>query len=195
MCITNLQLQAYHSIFLQEADVPTIGNFPILPLRTRTRGPAYTLPALPPSESEFDVDPDSESYDCVDEILSLYRANTFFRNFEIKGPADRMLIYGILFVSECLTKVKAGMVAKEAEKALINTSLDHFALPGDPAFPLNQAFEPPKDRQDAETLRHYLSQVRQEISMRLHARLYPGGVGPSKWWLSFSKRKFMGKSL
>lgn len=26
----------------------------------------------------------------------------------------------------------------------------------------------------------YLSQVRQEIAIRLHARLYPGGVGPSK---------------
>ncbi|OJD10489.1 hypothetical protein AJ78_08516 [Emergomyces pasteurianus Ep9510] len=146
-------MPAYHSIFLQEADAPTIGNFPLLPLRTRTRGPAYTLPPVPPGTSEFNVDPDSESYDCLDEILSLYRANTFFRNFEIKGPADRMLIYGILFVSECLTKVKPGMAAREAEKVLINASLDHFAIPGDASFPLNQAFEPPRDRQDAETLR------------------------------------------
>ncbi|KAK2749573.1 subunit of the Arp2/3 complex [Onygenales sp. PD_40] len=188
-------MPAYHSIFLQEADVPTIGNFPLLPLRTRTRGPAYTLPVLPAGASEFDIDPDSESYDCLDEILSLFRANTFFRNFEIKGPADRMLIYGILFVSECLTKVKPGMAIREAEKVLINTSLDHFAIPGDASFPLNQAFEPPRDRQDAETLRQYISQVRQELAIRLHARLYPGGVGPSKWWLGFSKRKFMGKQL
>ncbi|GAD99932.1 ARP2/3 complex 21 kDa subunit (P21-ARC), putative [Paecilomyces variotii No. 5] len=201
---------AYHSIFLEDQGVAVIGmelynytlavsqdisNFPLLPLRTRTRGPAYTLPALPPSTSDADVDPDNESYDCVDEILSLFRANAFFRNFEIKGPADRMLIYGILFVSECLSKVRPGMTAREAEKALINAALDHFAIPGDVSFPLNQAFEPPRDRQDAETLRQYISQVRQEIAVRLHARLYPGGVGPSKWWLSFAKRKFMGKSL
>ncbi|EEQ84543.2 actin like protein 2/3 complex, subunit 3 [Blastomyces dermatitidis ER-3] len=188
-------MPAYHSIFLHEADVPTIGNFPLLPLRTRTRGPAYTLPPLAPGTAEFNIDPDSESYDCLDEILSLYRANTFFRNFEIKGPADRMLIYGILFVSECLTKVKPGMAAREAEKVLINTSLDHFAIPGDASFPLNQAFESPRDRQDAETLRQYISQVRQELAIRLHSRLYPGGVGPSKWWLAFAKRKFMGKHL
>ncbi|KAJ9231341.1 hypothetical protein DTO280E4_8680 [Paecilomyces variotii] len=188
-------MPAYHSIFLEDQGVAVIGNFPLLPLRTRTRGPAYTLPALPPSTSDVDVDPDSESYDCVDEILSLFRANAFFRNFEIKGPADRMLIYGILFVSECLSKVKPGMTAREAEKALINAALDQFAIPGDVSFPLNQAFEPPRDRQDAETLRQYISQVRQEIAVRLHARLYPGGVGPSKWWLSFAKRKFMGKSL
>lgn len=92
------------------------GNFPLLPLRTRTRGPAYVLPALPPGSSDVDIDPNSESYDCVDEILSLFRANVLFRNFEIKGPADRMLIYGILFVSECLGKVKPGMTAREAEK-------------------------------------------------------------------------------
>jgi actin related protein 2/3 complex subunit 3 len=87
-----------------------IGNFPLLPLRTRTRGPAYALPSLdasiPPSQSP---EPDSESYDALDEVLSLFRANTFFRNFEIQGPADRLLIYGILFVSECLTKVKPNM--------------------------------------------------------------------------------------
>jgi ARP2/3 complex ARPC3 (21 kDa) subunit len=59
--------------------------------------------------SPLDVDPDSESYDILDETLSLFRANTFFRNFEIKGPADRLLIYGILFISECLSKVKANM--------------------------------------------------------------------------------------
>jgi ARP2/3 complex ARPC3 (21 kDa) subunit len=93
-----------------------IGNFALLPLRTRTRGPAYTLPPLPAGTSDLDIDPDSESYDPLDEVLSLFRANTFFRNFEIKGPADRLLIYGILFVSECLTKIKPTMGAREAEK-------------------------------------------------------------------------------
>lgn len=60
--------------------------------------------------------PDNESYDCIDEILSLFRANVLFRNFEVNGPADRMLIYGTLFISECLGKVKPNMTAREAEK-------------------------------------------------------------------------------
>ncbi|PLN85503.1 actin-related protein 2/3 complex subunit 3 [Aspergillus taichungensis] len=188
-------MPAYHSIFLEDRDVGLIGNFPVLPLRTRTRGPAYTLPPLPPNVSDLDVPTDSESYDCVDEILSLFRANVLFRNFEINGPADRMLIYGTLFITECLGKVRPNMSSLEASKALNNAALDHFAIPGDVSFPLNQAFEPARDRQDAEMLRQYISQVRQEIAIRLHARLYPGGAGPSKWWLSFAKRKFMGKSF
>ena len=60
-----------------------------------------------------------------------------------------------------------------------------------------QMYEPPRDRQDAELLRQYMSQVRQELAVRLLARVFEeGGDGrPSKWWLSFTKRKFMGKSL
>ncbi|KAI4145778.1 MAG: hypothetical protein LQ340_006165 [Diploschistes diacapsis] len=190
-------MPAYHSIFLQEdANTRVIGNIALSPLRTRTRGPAYVLPPLPAGSDLLNIDPDSESYDQLDEVLSLFRANTFFRNFEIKGPADRLLIYGILFVSECVGRIKVHMGPKEAEKALLNTALDtNFAIPGDASFPLNQAFEAPANRQDAETLRQYLSQVRQELAMRLLQRVYAGGTTPSKWWLSFTKRKFMGKSL
>lgn len=173
-----------------------LGNFPLLPLRTRTRGPAYALPALPAGSDLLDVDPESESYDILDESLSLFRANVFFRNFEIQGPADRHLIYCILFLSQCLTTVKPNQDAKSAEKALINLALEHFSLPGEPGFPLNQAYEGPRDRQDAETQRQYLSQVRQELAQRLHARLYADGTGvPNKFWMSFAKRKFMGKNL
>ena len=64
-------------------------------------------------------------------------------------------------------------------------------------FDAKQMYEPPRDRQDAEVLRQYLSQVRQELAQRLLARVYDDETEdkPSKWWLSFTKRKFMGKGL
>jgi len=189
-------MPAYHSTFLEDTDVRIIGNFGLLPLRTKTRGPAYTLPQLTADTDEIDIDPDSESYDILDETLLLFRANTLFRNFEIKGPADRVLIYGILWISECLGRIKPNMSGREAEKALNTAALDHFALPGDPTFPLNALFAPAKDRTDAETLRQYISQMRQELALRLLARVYfESAAVPSKWWLSFTKRKFMGKNL
>lgn len=104
-----IHLQAYHSVFLDEPNQHQIGNFALLPLRTRTRGPALQLPPLPASTTELDIDAAHESYDPLDEVLLLFRANTFFRNFEIKGPADRVLIYGILFVQEILGKIKSSM--------------------------------------------------------------------------------------
>ncbi|KAF3280260.1 subunit of the Arp2/3 complex [Orbilia oligospora] len=208
-------MPAYHSSFLSDTDVRIIGNFGLLPLRTRTRGPAYTLPLLGPEDDEIHVDPESESYDILDETLVLFRANTLFRNFEIKGPADRVLIYGILFISECLGKIKPNMSGREAEKVIVeftcnyewcwsrsqsaalNTlALEHFALPGDPTFPLNALFAPARDRNEADTLRQYISQIRQELTIRLLSRVYfDSATTPSKWWLSFTKRKFMGKNL
>jgi len=92
------------------------GNFSLLPLRTRTRGPAQQLPPLPSDITELTIEASHESYDILDETIALFRANTFFRNFEIKGPADRVLIYGILYVSEALSKVKPGMGRRDAEK-------------------------------------------------------------------------------
>nr|POE65288.1 actin-related protein 2/3 complex subunit 3 [Quercus suber] len=165
-------MPAYHSVFLDEPNQQVIGNFALLPLRTRTRGPAQQLPPLQ-GTTELEVEPSNESYDPLDEVLSLFRANTFFRNFEIKGPADRVLIYGILFVSDVLSKVKPGMVRRDAEKAVMNVALDtNFAIPGDAGFPLNQAFEAPRDRNEAEVLRQYVMQMRQELATRLLNRVY-----------------------
>ncbi|KAL1902802.1 subunit of the Arp2/3 complex [Sporothrix stenoceras] len=195
-------MPAYNSIFNNDPSVAQgrlVGNFPLLPLRTKTRGPAYTLPpSNPPLPANESPDPDSESYDILDEVIALFRANTFFRNFEIQGPADRLLVYGIWFVSDCLTKIKPTANVRDATKDVTNLALDtNFAIPGDPGFPLNQMYEPPRDRQDSELLRQYMAQVRQELAQRLLARVYEeGGDGkPSKWWLSFTKRKFMGKAL
>ena len=100
--------QAYNSVFNSDPTLspPLIGNFPLLPLRTKTRGPAYTLPLDSSLPLHLSPEPDSESYDALDEVLALYRANTFFRNFEIQGPPDRLLIYGILWVGEILGKIK-----------------------------------------------------------------------------------------
>ncbi|KAI9687471.1 MAG: subunit of the Arp2/3 complex [Bathelium mastoideum] len=182
-------MPAYHSVFLDEPNQQLIGNFALLPLRTKTRGPALQLPALTPNDNPLLLSPDHASYDPVDEALSLFRANTFFRNFEIKGPADRVLIYAILFISHCLAQIRpATMARRDAEKAVSNVALDtNFAVPGDASFPLNQAFQPPRDRNEAEVLRAYVGQLRQELAARLLARVYADGdERPSKVSACFS---------
>lgn len=70
-------MPAYHSTYNEEPNVRQIASMSLLPIRTKTRGPA------PPP-----VDPSRP--DIVDEAIDLFRANTLFRNYEIKGPADRV---------------------------------------------------------------------------------------------------------
>lgn len=42
--------------------------------------------------------------DIIDEVLTYFRANVLFRNFEVKGSADRTLIYLTLHAAQCLVK-------------------------------------------------------------------------------------------
>lgn len=175
-------MPVYHSSF-NEIDARQLGNMAFLPIKTKIRGPAPN------------ADPSSD--DIVDEALTLFRANCFFRNFEIKGPADRTLIYLILFISDCLTKITAKSPAPnqaEGLKLLTTLAMTNFSIPGDGQFPLNALYSPPAARTDADLMRQYISQLRQETVNRLVERIYPDGK-LSKWWTCFAKRKFMGKSL
>ncbi|CAK9786925.1 ARP2/3 complex, 21 kDa p21-Arc subunit [Cutaneotrichosporon oleaginosum] len=197
-------MPAYHSAF-NDDPVQQIGNTAVLPINWKhVKG--STLVTADPSRP-----------DIVEEALDLFRANCLFRNFEIKGPADRTLIYLILFISDCIAKLapSAGRPSpgyQEAGKKLATLAVDNFALPGEPGFPLNSMYHPPGSRGEAEQLRSYLTQARSELAARLVERLYapepvigadgnptgqmgPRPAQPSKWWMSFQKRRFMGRAL
>ncbi|GMM36581.1 Arc18 protein [Saccharomycopsis crataegensis] len=175
-------MPAYHSNFVgEDADARKIGNFPLLSFRTNYKGPSY---------------PTTQEYDIIDEVLDLFRPNSFFKNFEVKGGADRSLIYGILYTSQALNEINKTTSQASAIKALNNLALEDFSLPGDPSFPLNNVFTSPKDRVEYNLLKSYLNQFRQELSARLIAKLYQNDIhNPDKFWLALSKRKFMNKSL
>lgn len=160
----------------------------LLPFNSRIRGAAPT-PA----------DPNRD--DIIAESLDLFRANSLFRNYEIKSASDRVLIYLILFIGDCLTKISQakapGWTAVEAQKQLSTYTIENFFLPGEPGFPLNSLYQAPSNRLDADQLRAYLTHARQETVDRLLKRVYDEASGgkPSKWWMCFQKRKFMGKTL
>ena len=90
--------------------------------------------------------------DIIDETLDLFRANSLFRNFEIKGPGDRLLIILVLFISDCLAKLGSARTPPtqiEASKTLNTLAVDNFPIPGDANFLLNAHYAPPASRADA----------------------------------------------
>ncbi|KAJ3298776.1 Actin- protein 2/3 complex subunit 3 [Rhizoclosmatium sp. JEL0117] len=171
-------VRAFHSTF-NPADFRAIGNIALLPVKSKNRGPA-PIPS----------DPNAD--DIIDEAIYVYRPNSFFRNFEIQGGSDRVLIYLILFIQECLAKLATknpGLA--EGQRLLQTHAMQNFSLPGDSNFPLNALYEKPATKQDAESLKQYFAQLRLEVALRLPAKIYDGDK-LSKWWMCFSKRKFMG---
>ena len=178
-------MPAYHSSFEEDANTRIVGNTALLPLKTKYRGPAY-----PPE--------DTSAPDILDESIELFRANCFFRNFTIDGPSDRTLIYGILFVSDCLAKLQQSRnpSRQEAVKLLNTLALEQFSVPGEAGFPLNNIYAAPASRGDVELFRQYLQQFRQELAQRVVAKVYANDdTKPDKFWMAFTKRKFMNKSL
>lgn len=153
----------------------------LLPLRTNYKGPA------PKDTSDMDI---------IDEAILYFKANIFFRTYEIKSEADRTLIYITLYISECLKKLQKCQSKNEGTKEMYTLSITNFPIPGELKFPLNAMFVKPANKTEEETLRQYLQQIRQEVGVRMCEKVFdPQTDKPSKWWLCFAKRKFMEKSL
>ena len=87
------KMPAYHSA-IPINGVKRIGNVAILPIKCSVRGPGPCLPK------------DSPQADVIDEALAYFKANVFFRTYEIKSDADRVLIYLTLYIQDCLKKLQ-----------------------------------------------------------------------------------------
>ncbi|CAH1164068.1 unnamed protein product [Phaedon cochleariae] len=172
-------MPAYHSSFLEPPKI--IGNTAILPIRTQFRGPA-------PQHLIADQD-------IIDESIYFFKANVFFRTYEIKSEADRLLIYITLYITECLKKLQRCSNKSQAQNEMKTLAASRFDIPGDPGFPLNSVYSKPANQNDVEFLKAYLTQVRQEVGLRVCDKVFGEDGKPSKWWLCFAKKKFMDKSL
>jgi len=127
--------QVYHSTF-NEVQARQLCGMSMLPIKTRVKGPsAQASPDQP---------------DIIDETLDYFKANILFRNFEIKGPADRLLIYLTWYTKAALTAILKSSKA-DAEKVLYQLAIENFAIPGDRNFPFGGFFSNPTNRQEAGT--------------------------------------------
>eukprot|EP01133_Synstelium_polycarpum_P018077 gene18077-21601_t len=174
------KLYAPSPIASENANYRVIGNFPILPIKTAHKGPAPKADASQP--------------DVIDEALDLFKANILFRNFEVQGNGDRVLIYLTLYITKCLLKI-ATLSKQDAEKQLFTMAQEQFSIPGETAFPLGGMITVPASRDGTDGIRQALTQLRLEMGVRLVQRVYSEPSRPNKWWMCFSKRKFLGKAL
>ncbi|KAK7576618.1 hypothetical protein V9T40_012904 [Parthenolecanium corni] len=174
-------MPAYHSNITDYTQL--VGNMAVLPIKTKYRGPA-------PLISDDDIT------DIIDEALYYFKANVFFRTYEIKNEADRVLIYITLFITECLKKLQRCATKTQALQEMHTLGISKFDIPGDFGFPLNSVYARPASVAETDLMRQYLQQIRQETCSRVVHKVFPANDSkPSKWWLCFAKKKFMDKSL
>eukprot|EP00285_Hemiselmis_virescens_P014481 CAMPEP_0173392036 /NCGR_PEP_ID=MMETSP1356-20130122/18723_1 /TAXON_ID=77927 ORGANISM="Hemiselmis virescens, Strain PCC157" /NCGR_SAMPLE_ID=MMETSP1356 /ASSEMBLY_ACC=CAM_ASM_000847 /LENGTH=173 /DNA_ID=CAMNT_0014349747 /DNA_START=111 /DNA_END=629 /DNA_ORIENTATION=+ len=172
---------ARHSSF-NKREARTIAGASLLPFRTACKGPVNTSKI-----GSFE----EEGEDIIDEALSFYRANVLFRNYEIEGGADRILLYVTLYISACLAKIEKSQTPKDAEKALQVMAFETFALPGQAGFPFNAFFGKADKHEELEELKAYMKQLREETGQRVCKVGFTPEGKPNKFWTAFAKRKFM----
>ncbi|KAL7672945.1 hypothetical protein ACOME3_007821 [Neoechinorhynchus agilis] len=176
----------YHSSFNKSVNLRA-GNMAILPIKTEFPGPAQRLNQSKNGDYQVDI---------IDEALKFFKANVFFKNYNIQGDADRTLIYLMLYINECLRVIQKCTSKAQASKEIYALGLRRFSIPGESQFPLNSMFTPSSSKQEEETMVQYLQQLQLETGSRLIERVFPvGSEGPSKWWTCFVKRRFMNKCL
>lgn len=85
-----------------------------------------------------------KEFDIIDEAIRLFRPYSFYKVFEIKYPSDRVLVYLILYIQECLELISSKMPPySEGSKLLKSHALKSFSIPGESMFPLNNIYEKP----------------------------------------------------
>jgi len=136
---------------------------------------------------------DPNAYQAVDEALTSFKAIVLFKNYEIKGDADRLLMYLVLYTHRCLLELAKNKPSKDqAAKQLETLAIQCTTIPGDSSFPL-AAFYKSGYGSD---FPQYMEKLRKEVNKRLLEKVYmEGQAAPSKWWLCFAKRKFMNQQL
>eukprot|EP01095_Lingulamoeba_sp_RSL-Kostka_P014160 TRINITY_DN609_c0_g1_i1.p1 TRINITY_DN609_c0_g1~~TRINITY_DN609_c0_g1_i1.p1 ORF type:complete len:190 (-),score=60.85 TRINITY_DN609_c0_g1_i1:226-744(-) len=167
----------YHSSFNEE-QARNLCNMSILPIKTKYKGPAQAIK-------------NNDQVDIIDEALDFFRANVLFRNYDIKGPADRVLLYLTFYIKQVLKKIE-NQDRDTASKTVYQLAIQQFSIPGDKQFPFGGFFHNPNGRQEADQCRAYFTQLRQEVGNRVLDRVYvDSDQAPSKWWCCFNRRKFM----
>ena len=91
----------------------------------------------------------ADKIDIVDEAITFFRANVFFRNFDIKSPADKLLIYLTLYINVALKRLEGCRTLAVGTKAIINLGLEKVPVPGEPGFPFPGLFALPQSQQEA----------------------------------------------
>jgi actin related protein 2/3 complex subunit 3 len=163
-------------------------------------GPAPKLEDVVPDEAGGEGTP---AYDIVDEAIYYFKSNMMHKTFEVKGPADRLILYMTLYIQQCLKRLlAAGKTAQktQARQMLLSLAIERSPSPLDQTYPFS-AFHPPASKcgaGEADAWGDYAKQLRLEIGVRLIQRIfaYPEADGTaSKWWLCFGNTKFLGAQL
>jgi actin related protein 2/3 complex subunit 3 len=178
-------MPSYHSIF-NKLSYSTLCGIPYIDFKqSKIPDLNYDKLKLPINEIDLDI---------IDEALIYFRANILFKNFPIKGDADKLLVYITVFITKCLEVANNQDIDKA--KALMKNLIDDCEWsPNLKSHFLNNLVT--FKQSEVSDLQLYLKGVRKEIVIRVTFLLFDSDYKTLdlKYWLGFAKKKFMGYEM
>ncbi|CDW77726.1 actin-related protein 2 3 complex subunit 3-like [Stylonychia lemnae] len=173
---------SYHSAFNDESQFQSACGFALAPLRTKTSGPAPKM---------------DEGEDIVDEAISQFRANILFKNYQVRGPADKVIIYLTVYIQKILETIAKSNNDQDAKRNVLALMNEAVPSPSAPGFFMGNLVLKGRGSGEEEKFRGYCKQLKEECAGRLMNILYNPQYGTMdlKFWLAFAKRKFLKLSM
>ena len=156
--------QVYHSSFVDDG-IRKACSCPLLPLKTHIKGPApasdpgivatliwwctTTFTTIRPYWISYLCPCYTDKADIVDEAITFFRANVFFKDFHVKSSADKLLIYLTFYINIALKRLEGCRTLAVGTKAIINLGLEKVPVPGEPGFPFPGLFTLPQSQEEA----------------------------------------------
>jgi hypothetical protein len=91
----------------------------------------------------------------------------FTCHVRLQGSADRLLVYLTLYVSQAINRMTRCTSKDAVQKEMYQLGVENFTLPTDSGFPLAAFYKKVENKADADALKAYLMQARQEVGSRL----------------------------
>ena len=113
----------------------------------------------------------------------------------MQGAGDRTLIYLTLVIHQFIKKVEKAANKAEALHILAPIAASAHHMPGEPGWPLGPLIAQPRSVAEGDALKGYLKQLREALAPRLLERVFNADGTPNKFWMMFSKRKFLNKEF
>ena len=112
----------------------------------------------------------------------------------MRGPADKVLIYLTVYIQKLLEVVAKNPDMNEAKKAVAALFQEPVPTTASAGFMAGLVVKG-RPSAEEEKYRGYIRQLREECGMRMFNILYQNNAMDLKFWLGYSKRKFLKLSM
>lgn len=110
---------------------------------------------------------DETKEDPIDEAIKLFRINVLFKNFEIKGTGDKLLIYLTVLIQKIMEIIANNPKKEEVDKNLAKFAMEQVQGTAEGGFFMGGILDKPKNEAENTKCKEYMKHLKAETIRRI----------------------------